>query len=75
MPIQSALQLLAAGVKNWNAWLVAQVLLLDADSQPLKDPATLFDLASFQEHGNLFWSDFWSEGFAEASQAPELPPA
>ncbi|WIA38847.1 hypothetical protein OEZ86_002124 [Tetradesmus obliquus] len=36
-----------------------QVLLMDADSMPLIDPAILFDVPSFKQHGDLFWSDFW----------------
>lgn len=38
-----------------------EVLLLDADSLPLLDPATLFDLAPYKEHGGIFWPDFWEE--------------
>ena len=39
--------------------------MLDADSQPLKDPALLFESDVFKRTGNLFWSDFWREGYAE----------
>ena len=46
---------------------VLQVLLLDADSQPLLDPASLFELESFTQNGNIFWPDYWAEGFSEVS--------
>ena len=42
-----------------------QVLLLDADSQPLINPEAFFETDAFREHGNLLWSDFWAEGFSE----------
>lgn len=48
-----------------------QVLLLDADSQPLLDPASLFELDSFRQNGNIFWPDYWAEGFSE-SPHPEV---
>jgi hypothetical protein len=35
-----------------------EVLLLDADNVPVRDPAFLFDLPSFREAGALFWPDF-----------------
>ena len=38
-----------------------EVILVDADSLPLVDPATLFDLAPYKEHGAIFWPDFWEE--------------
>ena len=47
--------------------LSLQVLLLDADSQPLLDPASLFELDTFQKYGNIFWPDYWAEGFSEVS--------
>jgi hypothetical protein len=36
-----------------------EVLLLDADNIPAKDPSFLFETASFRETGALFWKDFW----------------
>lgn len=36
-----------------------EVLLLDSDNLPLVDPAYLFDDPLYQQHGNLFWPDFW----------------
>ena len=44
-----------------------QVLLLDADSQPLRDPAVLFESAQYKENGNLFWPDFWGPGTSEVT--------
>ncbi|KAG2444246.1 hypothetical protein HXX76_001003 [Chlamydomonas incerta] len=37
-----------------------EVLLLDADSLPLVDPAQLFDDPRFRAHGSLFWPDAWT---------------
>ncbi|KAF0698271.1 Aste57867_11102 [Aphanomyces stellatus] len=36
-----------------------QVLLLDADNLPVRDPSYLFDEPLFKTHGALFWPDFW----------------
>ncbi|HKS25428.1 MAG TPA: hypothetical protein VJZ76_21745 [Thermoanaerobaculia bacterium] len=35
----------------------AEVLYLDADNVPLRDPAPLFDLPAYRERGALFWPD------------------
>jgi len=35
----------------------AEVLLLDADNLPLRDPAALFELAEYRDTGALFWPD------------------
>ncbi|TDH66478.1 hypothetical protein CCR75_007353 [Bremia lactucae] len=35
------------------------VLFLDADSVPVRDPTFLFESQEFQEHGAVFWPDFW----------------
>ena len=37
----------------------SEVLLLDADCVPLRDPAPLFDAPGYCANGNLFWSDSW----------------
>ena len=34
-----------------------EVLLLDADSFPLKDPEYLFDHSFYKEHGVVLWND------------------
>jgi hypothetical protein len=34
-----------------------EVLLLDADNVPVKDPSYLFECAEFQESGAMFWPD------------------
>ncbi len=36
-----------------------EILLLDADCVPLRDPAPLFDAPRYRASGNLFWSDSW----------------
>ncbi|POM59852.1 hypothetical protein PHPALM_31360 [Phytophthora palmivora] len=35
------------------------VLFLDADNVPVRDPTFLFDSQEFREHGAIFWPDFW----------------
>ena len=35
-----------------------QVLLLDADNQPLRNPEPLFDAEAFRSTGGLFWPDW-----------------
>ena len=35
-----------------------QVLMLDADNFPLRNPDHLFTSNLFQQHGSLFWPDF-----------------
>lgn len=36
-----------------------EVLLIDADNAPVRDPSFLFDSEEFLEHGALFWPDYW----------------
>lgn len=35
------------------------ILLLDSDNCPVKDPSFLFDTSEFKETGSLFWPDYW----------------
>ncbi|KAG6612080.1 Vesicle transport protein [Phytophthora cinnamomi] len=35
------------------------VLFLDADNVPVRDPTFLFESHEFHEHGAIFWPDFW----------------
>lgn len=37
-----------------------EVLLLDADTLPLKDPTYLFDTREYQKTGAVFFPDYWS---------------
>ena len=37
-----------------------QVLMLDGDNLPLTDPTHLFTMTEYQEHGNMFFPDFWN---------------
>ena len=37
----------------------AEVLLLDADNCPVRDPAFLFDTSQYGKTGAVFWPDFW----------------
>lgn len=39
-----------------------EVLMLDADSQPLVDPAQLFSIPDFHSHGSYFWPDIQAAG-------------
>ncbi|KAL3658712.1 hypothetical protein V7S43_016348 [Phytophthora oleae] len=36
-----------------------QVLFLDADNSPVRDPTYLFSTATFIDKGAIFWPDFW----------------
>ena len=36
-----------------------QVLFLDSDNTPLKDPTYLFETREFTEKGAIFWPDYW----------------
>ena len=36
-----------------------QVLMLDSDNLPLRDPEYLFRAPEYQAGGALFWSDWW----------------
>jgi hypothetical protein len=38
------------------------VLLLDADNIPVRDPTFLFDSAEYQRQGAIFWPDFYERG-------------
>ncbi|OQR84497.1 hypothetical protein ACHHYP_13301 [Achlya hypogyna] len=40
------------------------VLFLDSDNIPAKDPTYLFDSPEFQEHGAIFWPDFWQANYS-----------
>lgn len=35
------------------------ILLLDSDNCPVKDPSFLFDTREFKETGSIFWPDYW----------------
>lgn len=39
---------------------LAEVLLLDSDNVPLRDPSFLFDTVEFRNAGSVFWPDFWT---------------
>jgi hypothetical protein len=51
----------------WKGWQLkayallhssfAEVLMLDADSYPVRDPSFLFDWSGYCEHGAIFWPD------------------
>ena len=57
----------AKGKGGWQSKIEAivqsrfdEVLFLDADCFPLRDPEYLFDAPLFQEHGAALWPDVWS---------------
>ncbi|KAK9807632.1 hypothetical protein WJX72_004823 [[Myrmecia] bisecta] len=50
-----------------------QVLVLDSDSLPLRDPEELFNSREFQRSGNLFWADFSSKFPSKAYALFGLP--
>jgi alpha 1,2-mannosyltransferase len=37
-----------------------EILLLDADNIPAKDPTFLFNSPAFTETGAIFWKDYWT---------------
>lgn len=39
---------------------VLQVILVEADSLPLRNPEDLFETAVFKQHGSLYWPGHWS---------------
>lgn len=49
-----------------------QVLLLDADNQPLRNPAPLFEAAPFRTHGGLFWPDWCAPGRHQQTCEPDV---
>ena len=44
----------------WFNLHVLQVILVEADSLPLRDPEDLFKTAGFKENGSLYWPGHWS---------------
>ncbi|KWU45631.1 hypothetical protein RHOSPDRAFT_32939 [Rhodotorula sp. JG-1b] len=38
-----------------------EVLMLDSDNIPVRDPAFLFDSVEFKEMGAVFWPDYWKD--------------
>lgn len=36
-----------------------QLLFLDSDNFPYRDPTFLFETDEFQQHGAVFWKDYW----------------
>ncbi|KAK3279264.1 hypothetical protein CYMTET_12839, partial [Cymbomonas tetramitiformis] len=37
-----------------------EVLFLDADSMPIRDPTYLFSIPQYKQTGAVFWPDFWN---------------
>lgn len=35
------------------------IMLLDSDNVPIRDPTYLFDTVEFKETGTIFWPDYW----------------
>lgn len=70
-------------IAGWEAkaWAIlysrfAEVLFLDADNVPARNPAYLFDTQKFQQAGTLAWPDFPPEGWSiteTAFQVAGLP--
>jgi FkbM family methyltransferase len=46
-----------------------EVLFLDSDQLPARDPTYLFDLPEFAEHGAVFWPDYEPEGWRVTERA------
>ncbi|KAI9260623.1 mannosyltransferase putative-domain-containing protein [Phascolomyces articulosus] len=49
-------QIKAAAIINSN---FEQVLYLDSDNTPTRDPSFLFETSAFKATGAMFWPDFW----------------
>jgi alpha 1,2-mannosyltransferase len=47
--------------------MLLQVLMLDADNLPLKDPTYLFSAPQLTQHGMLTWLDLWSPGLSSTT--------
>ncbi len=41
-----------------------QVIWLDVDNIPLRDPSFLFDAQQYKDTGALFWQDYWANSMA-----------
>ena len=52
---------------------VLQVILVEADSLPLRDPEDLCKTAAFKQNGSLFWPGHWSA--AQGDRPGFLDPA
>lgn len=39
-----------------------EVLMLDADVVPMRDPSYMFDAPEYRKNGNYFWGDIYGEG-------------
>eukprot|EP00049_Salpingoeca_infusionum_P004897 m.85347 g.85347 ORF g.85347 m.85347 type:complete len:861 (+) comp12777_c1_seq1:143-2725(+) len=35
------------------------ILMLDSDNSPIRDPSYLFDTREFLQYGTVFWADYW----------------
>lgn len=49
---------------SWHACVCRfkEVLMLDCDVVPMRDPSYMFDEPEFRQGGNLFWGDIYGEG-------------
>lgn len=47
--------------------MLLQVLMLDADNLPLRDPSYLFQSPQLTQHGVMAWLDLWSPGLASTT--------
>jgi len=63
----------------WKGWQLksyaiyhcrfAELLLLDADSYPTRDPSYLFELDTFRQRGAIFWPDLYSAQLCDNERA------
>lgn len=49
-----------------------ELLLVDSDNVPVRDPAFLFDSVEFQELGAVFWPDYWKDQPENVSRASRV---
>ncbi|KAK9814131.1 hypothetical protein WJX72_001060 [[Myrmecia] bisecta] len=43
-----------------------EVLMLDSDNMPLREPSYLFETREYRMHGALFFPDWWEKGWVKA---------
>jgi alpha 1,2-mannosyltransferase len=55
-------QLLPRNLKRFdqNLLISSQIIMLDSDNVPVRDPSFLLESGQYLRTGSLFWPDFWS---------------
>lgn len=61
------IKMVAATLCGFCLYSYLQVLLLDADNLPLKDPASLFSSPHMTSSGAMMWNDLWSTVYSSTT--------